>query len=116
MILGMPVSVLEHSPFHDFLVPGIVLFTVIGLGSTCAAWLQAQRTGYADVASLFAGAALAGWIIVESIMLRSFVSLQIAYLLLGLAMVGVSLRAIARTFPRVGADQAAKPGQVSLGA
>jgi menaquinone-dependent protoporphyrinogen oxidase len=111
-ILGMPVSVLEHSPFHDFLVPGLVLFTVIGLGSTWAAWLQARRAGYADFASLLAGLALAGWIVVESIMLRSFVSLQIAYLVLGLAMVGVSVRQIARTLAPQGAGEAPPGGPV----
>lgn len=51
-----------------------------------------------------------------TLMLRSFVSLQIAYLLLGLAMVGVSLRAIARTFPRDAAGQAPKSGHVNVGA
>lgn len=109
-ILGMPVSVLAHSPFHDFLVPGIVLFTVIGLGSTWAAWLQARRTGYAGVASLLAGLALAGWIIVESILLRSFVSLQIAYLLLGLAIVGVSLAQVRRSFPQGALASPPQPG------
>ena len=59
-ILGIPVSVLAHSPFHDFLIPGLVLFTVIGFGTTGAAWLQARRAPNAAFASLLAGVALAG--------------------------------------------------------
>jgi hypothetical protein len=31
-LLGAPLSILETSPFTDFLIPGILLFTVIGVG------------------------------------------------------------------------------------
>jgi magnesium-transporting ATPase (P-type) len=27
----MPLFLLEHSPFHNFLIPGIILFTVLGI-------------------------------------------------------------------------------------
>ncbi len=30
---GLPLSILDRSPFHDFLVPGIILFVVLGLFS-----------------------------------------------------------------------------------
>lgn len=30
-LFGMPLSMLKNSPFHNFLVPGIILFTVLGL-------------------------------------------------------------------------------------
>ncbi|MDB4918658.1 MAG: hypothetical protein JWQ54_641 [Mucilaginibacter sp.] len=30
-LLGMPVSMLERSPFNSFLIPGIILFTMLGL-------------------------------------------------------------------------------------
>ena len=30
-LMGMPLSMLAGSPFQDFLVPGLVLFTVLGL-------------------------------------------------------------------------------------
>lgn len=29
--IGMPLSILENSPFNDFLIPGIFLFTVLGI-------------------------------------------------------------------------------------
>lgn len=31
-LIGMPLSLLDHSPFTSFLIPGIVLFTFLGLG------------------------------------------------------------------------------------
>jgi len=30
-LLGMPLSMLEKSPFNGFFVPGIILFSVLGL-------------------------------------------------------------------------------------
>ena len=30
-LFGMPLSMLENSPFNDFLIPGIILFSVLGL-------------------------------------------------------------------------------------
>ena len=30
-LMGMPLSMLKNSPFHSFLIPGIILFTVLGL-------------------------------------------------------------------------------------
>ncbi len=30
-LIGMPLSVLDQSPFHSFLIPGIILFTLLGL-------------------------------------------------------------------------------------
>ena len=30
-LFGMPLFLLEHSPFHDFLIPGIILFMVLGI-------------------------------------------------------------------------------------
>ena len=30
-LLGMPLSILQHSPFSSFLIPGIILFIVLGL-------------------------------------------------------------------------------------
>jgi len=30
-LFGMPLTMLDHTPFKDFLVPGIMLFSVIGV-------------------------------------------------------------------------------------
>jgi hypothetical protein len=30
-LFGMPLSMLDNSPFNNFLIPGIILFTVLGL-------------------------------------------------------------------------------------
>src|SRR6185312_11630357 len=30
-LFGMPLSMIQHLPFHNFLIPGILLFSVLGL-------------------------------------------------------------------------------------
>lgn len=30
-LLGMPLSLLEHSPFNNYLIPGIILFSILGM-------------------------------------------------------------------------------------
>ena len=30
-LLGMPLSMLDHSPFNNFLIPGIILFVILGV-------------------------------------------------------------------------------------
>jgi menaquinone-dependent protoporphyrinogen oxidase len=113
-ILGMPLSLLEHSPFHDFLIPGLVLLLVLGVGNTWAAWLHLRRRDYAAFGSLLGGGALTLWIIVQMILLRSVHPLQITYLLLGLAILAESLRQLRRLLPR-GAP-APKPAPLAAGA
>jgi hypothetical protein len=42
-IIKMPLSHLEGSPFHDFLIPGIILFVVLGVGPLVAAVVLLKR-------------------------------------------------------------------------
>ncbi len=97
-LVRLPLRVLAHSPFHDFLVPGLVLALVVGVSNTLSAILHLARRRAAPVASTAAGSTLVGWIVVEMILLRSAEPLQLAYLVLGLAIVRSSLRDLAARF------------------
>ncbi|HEX7604650.1 MAG TPA: flavodoxin domain-containing protein [Polyangiaceae bacterium] len=99
-LLQMPLWMLEHSPFHDFLVPGLLLLLVVGAGNTWSAMLHLRRSDNAPMASAVTGMGLVVWILVEIAMLRSFHPLQAAYLLLGVAITGVSFRSIRAMFPK----------------
>jgi hypothetical protein len=100
-VIGMPLSALQHSPFRDFLVPGLLLLVVIGLGNTWAAYLHAARSGLAGPASFVSGNALVVWMVVEMIMLRSAQPIQVAYLVLGAATVAESLHQVRMMMPPV---------------
>lgn len=82
--LGMPVEALRNSPFSDFLIPGIILFAVIGLGNIFSALmfrLKSRFQGY--ISSVFSWA-LAIWIVVQCIMLNAIVFLHILFFIIGL--------------------------------
>ena len=84
--LNMPVSMLEHSPFHDFLVPGLILLVVIGLGSlvVCALVILKIRRSASWV--ILMGFVLAVWIAVQMLMLRGVHYLQVIYALIGIVL------------------------------
>ncbi len=60
--LGTPIELLERTPFATFLVPGIVLFTVNGLGSLAGAVASFARKRYAGEMAVTLGAFLVAWI------------------------------------------------------
>jgi hypothetical protein len=85
--LGMPTSVLQYSPFSDFLIPGLLLLIIIGVGSllVCALTLVKAR-GYA-VWTLFMGFTLSIWIAVQMLMLRDVHALQLLYAFIGILLI-----------------------------
>ncbi|HEY5920283.1 MAG TPA: flavodoxin domain-containing protein [Kofleriaceae bacterium] len=76
-------SMLQHSPFASFLIPGLLLLAVVGIGNAIAGVAVARNTRRAPYFALLAGSALLVWITVEMILLRSHHWLQIGYLSLG---------------------------------
>jgi hypothetical protein len=89
-LLGMTAKMLAGSPFHSFLLPGIILFTVIGVGPMLAAALTLRRTAIAPLAAVAVGLVLIGWIAVEMVVLAGPGSLAWAFYLV----VGTSLSAL----------------------
>lgn len=88
---GMPVDALKNSPFTDYLIPGMILFTVIGLGNVFGAatvLLKSRFQGY--ISSVF-GWALVIWIIVQCIMLQSIVSLHVIFFAIGLVQAALAM-------------------------
>lgn len=78
---------LEHSPFSDFLIPGIVLFVCNGLLSTIAFVVLTFNWRFHGWLVFLQGIVLTIWIIVQVIMLREFNFLQLAFGLIGIALV-----------------------------
>jgi hypothetical protein len=83
-LLGMPTTILSGSPFPSYLVPGIVLFTLVGLAPLLAAALTIRRQAFAPIAAIAVGLTLIGWVCVEMVILAGPGSLAWAlYLVLG---------------------------------
>ena len=87
--LGVPLNFLEGSPFPDFLIPGIFLFTVNGIGSVAGAVLSFMRRGYAKELAMVLGAILVAWIVIQVSVIRSIGGLHILYFILGIAELGL---------------------------
>ena len=82
--LQMDASMLSGSPFESFLIPGIVLFTVNGIGNATGAILSLTRYKYAAwIAALF-GLVLMIWIISQVAWMGYMSFLQPLYFTTGL--------------------------------
>ena len=85
--LGAPLSMLDGTPFSDYTIPAWLLLVPVGCSSLGAAYFLFQRSRYAGVAAMFAGAVLLGWIVIEFVMIPEGWAPQLAYFLIGLAIV-----------------------------
>jgi hypothetical protein len=97
-----PLEVLDHAPFADFFVPGLLLAGVVGLVNLVAAVLVGRRHRVAELAGLAAGLTLLVWLVVEIAMLRGFHWLHGLYLFVALATIvtGATLGARRRAAAR----------------
>jgi len=86
-LMHMPLSMLQHSPFHSFLIPGIILLLVNGILSFIVLnQTLRRRKGYGWwVASQ--GCVLSGWIIIQVIMIQGISWLHFLYLAVGLMLI-----------------------------
>lgn len=92
--LGIPLDLIEGSPFSNYFVPSLILFTVIGLGhlfSDLTAWHRSYQQGY--ISSVFSWA-LVIWIVVQCIFMRAVAFPHVLYFLIGLAGAVLAMRII----------------------
>jgi hypothetical protein len=89
--LQMPESFLEHSPFKDFLIPGIILFTANGIFSFFAIVWTFFRWKHFSWLILAQGVLLSGWILVQMVMIRQYSYLQLLYGSIGVSLFFIGL-------------------------
>jgi hypothetical protein len=104
-LLQMPTSMLQYSPFRDFLIPGMILFALLGVFPLAVAYSLWQkpawrwpnllnpfkRQHWAWAASLAAGVIVILWITVQVLLLRTVAFLHILYFIWGWAIIGLTL-------------------------
>ena len=96
--LGFLVEWLSKSPFSDYLVPGLVLLVVIGVGSVAGGVLSILRYRYASEIAAVLGAFLVIWITAQVWRIGLTIWLQPLYFGLGVVelALGLLLRRIER--------------------
>ena len=100
--IGMPLSMLEGSPFNDYLVPGLILLIVVGLFPIVPLVGLILRRRWGWWLELAASCGLIIWIITEVILLGYLpgagIAMQIAMGLLGVVIVALTVVRPTRRF------------------
>jgi hypothetical protein len=86
-ILSLPVGLLGGTPFKDFLVPGILLTTVVGSVNLVAGFYNLKRHTNRYNWAIAGGVMICGWIIAQMILIRAFHWLHIIYLVIGILII-----------------------------
>lgn len=96
-----PSSMLQGTPFSDYLIPGLLLGVVVGGSATIATAATIRSRTAGAFWSFVAGSIMAGWIVGEVVILDVFATnqafspyfwLQPFYLVVGVAMATLALR------------------------
>ena len=92
-VMPLPLSALAGSPFDTYFVPGVILFSVLGLGPLVAARLAWHRYPLAPAAAFVVGAGLLIWVAAEVAIIgySNQPPLQAFYGILGVVIVLVAL-------------------------
>jgi hypothetical protein len=102
---GLPLSILTNSPFSDFLIPGIILFTILGLFPCFISYALIKKPinsiaeyfnlfkdmHWAWTYSIYIAFALIIWIQVETIYIQGTGWLQTFYMLYSIPIIFVAL-------------------------
>lgn len=109
---GLPLSLLQHSPFKNFLIPGIILFVVLGLFPSLLIFslLKKQTSAFAEQFnffkdmhwawsfSIYLAFALIIWLQTEMYFLQAVDWLHNFYMLLAILIIFVALLPSVRNF------------------
>jgi hypothetical protein len=83
----MPIYLLDGSPFHNFLIPGLVLLVFIGISSLVVAYLAIKKDRRYPLLLIYQGITVWIWLIVEIMVIGTLDALQLVYAIVGLILV-----------------------------
>ena len=86
-LLSMPLTLLEHSPFASFLIPGFILLTANGLLSFSVLALVIRKKPLYGWWIALQGCVLFGWITIQIVMIREVIWAHYVYLLVAAVLV-----------------------------
>jgi hypothetical protein len=83
--MGMSTDALRNGPFRDFLIPGLFLMGVIGLGNLAGGFVSIRKMKYSGIVSGGLGAVLMAWILIQCWILQAVVALHVIFFCIGAA-------------------------------
>ncbi|WP_075980686.1 hypothetical protein [Bacillus massilinigeriensis] len=81
--LGMSVEILENSPFESFLIPGIFLLILNGIGSLIGAIFAFKNFRYSGISTIILGIIMIIWISIQVFWIGWISWLQPTFLVIG---------------------------------
>jgi len=84
--LGYSIQEIKGTPFKNYLIPGWLLLIFMGIGSVIACELTMEREKKYTHYIMIQGVICVTWVIVQIIMIQQFSGLQIAFLVIGIAL------------------------------
>jgi hypothetical protein len=111
-LFQMPTEMLQYTPFSNFFIPGLMLFSLLGVYPLLVAYSlwrlpawrwpdalnPAKGMHWSWAASLAAGVIVLIWIIVQMLMLRAVDFLHWLYIIWGAALIGLTLTSAVRRY------------------
>ena len=82
-IMGLPLDLLHGSPFPDYLIPGLFLFLINGVGSLLGSISTFVKKFYAGEIAVALGIILIVWIIIQVLIIEGFHWIHALYIGLG---------------------------------
>jgi CDP-diglyceride synthetase len=70
--MQMPIEFLKDSPFENFLIPGIILFSVNGLFNLLVGILGVKKSNIFPILTLLCGIFLIVWLSIQIMIIKSF--------------------------------------------
>jgi hypothetical protein len=86
-VLNLPRSLLDGTPFNYFLIPGILLTTIVGFVNLLAAFYNLQRHPNRYNWAIAGGMMISGWVITQMILIQTIHWLHFIYLGVGLLII-----------------------------
>jgi len=92
--LQMPLDMLKNAPFRSYLIPGMILFLIHGVGNIVSAVLCFRMRRIAAFSGIFFGFGLIIWLFVQVNMIGGGHWLQYVYFVFGclLLILGIAMR------------------------
>jgi hypothetical protein len=81
--MGFDLELLRSSPFKDYLIPGVLLFSINGLGSILGGLLSIMRYRFSGELAMILGLFLVLWIIFQMLWIGLVSWIQPLYLVFG---------------------------------
>lgn len=90
--LGLTINLLETSPFSNYLIPGIVLFTVNGVFSIITLYALIRKLNLYTLFIILQGILLSGWITFQIMFISDPSWLQLTYGFVGVLLIVSGLK------------------------